>query len=193
MTTVEAVVLAGGKASRMGGTDKLSLEYEGRSLLQGVVDAAVQVGCEQVTIVGPHRPISATETPVSFVREDPPFGGPVAGLLAALPVVRSDWILLLAADLIAPQEGLRALSCELAASPESVALVVLDRAGHAQWLFSAVRREELTTALQVGSVENTSMRDLFNRLDSVRTVPISSVPADVDTWADWREHRSGGN
>ncbi|HEX5916467.1 MAG TPA: NTP transferase domain-containing protein, partial [Nocardioides sp.] len=69
------VVLAGGTAARMDGVDKASVELGGRTLLEYAVDAFVDA--DEVVVVGPDT--VRTGRPVTFVVEDPPRGGPVAG------------------------------------------------------------------------------------------------------------------
>ncbi len=68
-----AVVLAGGTAARMGGADKAGIELGGRTLLEHALDAVVDA--VEVVVVGDPVP---TDLPATFVREDPPYGGPAA-------------------------------------------------------------------------------------------------------------------
>jgi len=72
------VVLAGG-ASRRFGSDKLAADLGGRTLLDATL-SSVPDGLP-VVVVGPERPVVR---PVDFVREDPPGGGPAAGLVTGL-------------------------------------------------------------------------------------------------------------
>ena len=72
-----AVILAGGTAVRLDGADKASLEYDGSTLLEHTLTAVAEA--VEVVVVGEEVP---TSRPVTFRREDPPFGGPAAGLLA---------------------------------------------------------------------------------------------------------------
>ena len=80
-----AIVLAGGRASRMG-EDKILAPLgrdEGDTVLGRVLAACAGI---TVVLVGPpdlERAVPAGMS-VRLVREDPPFGGPVAGLRAAL-------------------------------------------------------------------------------------------------------------
>ncbi len=76
-TAYAAVILAGGTAARMGGVDKAGVEYAGHTLLEHALRAVADAA--EVVVVGEQVP---TSRPVTFVREDPPQGGPAAGLLA---------------------------------------------------------------------------------------------------------------
>ena len=56
MTTLsgsEAVVVAGGRATRMGGVDKPALVVHGRRMLDSALTAVS--ACRRVTVVGPPR------------------------------------------------------------------------------------------------------------------------------------------
>lgn len=72
------VVLAGG-ASRRFGSDKLAHSLEGVSLLNRTLDGVP--ADLPVVVVGPSRTLAR---PVTFVREEPPGGGPGAALVAGL-------------------------------------------------------------------------------------------------------------
>ncbi|WP_285364426.1 NTP transferase domain-containing protein [Microbacterium sp. LMC-P-041] len=89
-----AIILAGGRASRLDGTAKPLLEVGGRTLLDRAI-AAVD-GCDPIVVVGPPAP---TRVRVVWTRETPEFGGPVAGIAAGLALVDTAHVLLLAADL----------------------------------------------------------------------------------------------
>src|SRR6478672_6610484 len=89
-----AVVLAGGKAARLGGQAKPQLEVGGRTMLATVL-AAVSDADRRV-VVGPRQPVPAD---VVLVRERPPGGGPVAALRVGLTEVPTDVVALLAGDL----------------------------------------------------------------------------------------------
>jgi molybdopterin-guanine dinucleotide biosynthesis protein A len=71
-----AVILAGGVAARLDGADKASVELGGRTLLTWALDAVIDAA--EVVVVGDAVP---THRPVTFTREDPRYGGPVAALL----------------------------------------------------------------------------------------------------------------
>ena len=101
MSELAAVILSGGTARRLGGVDKSTVEYAGARLLDRSLAAVVDA--EPVVVVGPPVP---TERPLVFTREDPPLGGPVAGLLAGAAAVREaaggdppEWTAVLAVDM----------------------------------------------------------------------------------------------
>ena len=77
---VDLVVLAGGRGERLGGADKAALLVDGRTLLERVLE--VDLG-GRVVVVG--------DTPVPDgvhrTLEDPPGGGPVAGIAAGLDLL----------------------------------------------------------------------------------------------------------
>jgi molybdopterin-guanine dinucleotide biosynthesis protein A len=89
-----AVVLAGGRAARLGGQAKPQLEVGGRTMLSIVLTAVA--GAEIRVVVGPPQPVPGG---VVHVREQPPGGGPVPALRAGLAAVTQDVVALLAADL----------------------------------------------------------------------------------------------
>ncbi|MBF4458981.1 molybdenum cofactor guanylyltransferase [Pseudoclavibacter sp. VKM Ac-2867] len=92
---LDAVILAGGRGSRLGGVSKGDLEVGGRRLIDVALGAAHDAGASRTIVVG----AVAVQAPAELIREDPAFGGPAAGLAAALPSVSAPWLLLLACDL----------------------------------------------------------------------------------------------
>lgn len=109
-----AVILAGGGSTRMG-VDKAGLRLDGRTLLQRAVDACQS--CRHVVVVAPAASVAGINSPgasFSVVLEDPPLGGPVAGIdagLRALPEGDADaTVLVLAVDLADPDAVVRTLT-----------------------------------------------------------------------------------
>ncbi|WP_138756830.1 molybdenum cofactor guanylyltransferase [Modestobacter altitudinis] len=90
-----AVVLAGGRAARLGGRPKPQLEVGGRTMLDSVL--AALDGAVPRVVVGPPQPVP---TGVLLVRESPPGGGPVPALAAGLAAAGdAEVVAVLAADL----------------------------------------------------------------------------------------------
>lgn len=82
----DAIILAGGRASRLGGVQKAAVEIGGRALLDIALEASA--GAKRIVVVGPDElrrdPRGEDAASVRLVREEPPFGGPVAGIAAGL-------------------------------------------------------------------------------------------------------------
>ena len=93
----DAIVLAGGTGRRLGGVLKPQVTVRGRRLLDHVLDATAQA--RRVVVVAPET----VPVPDGVVRtlEDPPHGGPVAGVAAGLAALgeAAPVVLLLACDL----------------------------------------------------------------------------------------------
>lgn len=79
-----AIILAGGTARRLGGVSKPDYNVAGRRLLDIVLDELDMhnVPAERVVVVGP--PTLSVPTGVRRVLEDPPYGGPLAGIGAGV-------------------------------------------------------------------------------------------------------------
>jgi molybdenum cofactor guanylyltransferase len=81
------IILAGGRATRLGGADKPGLVVGGRTLLAAVVAAGTEAAARRVVVVGPDRPDIADDAgaaAVRFVCEEPPGSGPVSALRRGL-------------------------------------------------------------------------------------------------------------
>ena len=191
MTAVGAIVLAGGRASRLGGVDKARVAVAGRPMIESVVGAARAVAGPVITV-----------GPGGDTREDPPHSGPVAAIaagLAGLPgavelvvVVACDLPDLDAATLRALVAALRRPAASTTAAGEvsvpRVALAV-DAAGHDQYLLAAWDRRALAARLAAleasGGVGGRAVRALYDDDEEVVVrVPVGDPARDVDTWAD---------
>ena len=188
----DAVVLAGGRASRAGGIDKPGQRVGGRTLLASVAGAAVAAGAARVIVAGPARPGLAADVRfppggLVFVREDPPGSGPVAALRAGLARARSPVVAVLAADL--PFLTARALAPLLAAisDGEGAGAVLLDGEGRRQWLAGCWRAAPLRDALAAyrGSSLHGLLEPLRPALLACPACPGEPPPwLDCDTMAD---------
>ncbi|MFW6692519.1 DUF6457 domain-containing protein [Streptomyces sp. MAR4 CNX-425] len=183
----DAVVLAGGASQRLGGVDKTALRVGGRTLLDRVLRACRGAG--RTVVVGPRRP---TVHPVTWTREAPPGGGPVAALAAALPLTSADTVVLLSGDLpFLDAAAVRTLLGALAAAGDDVdGAMFVDGTGRDQPLVAAYRGESLrrgTALLAVeyggpGGLAGLPLRLLTAELRLVR--PGAGETFDCDTWED---------
>ncbi|WP_456786239.1 molybdenum cofactor guanylyltransferase [Cellulomonas sp. P5_C5] len=115
----DAVVLAGGRARRLGGVSKPDVEVGGIALLDHALAAVA--GATHVVVVGPPQ---VARPGVATVLEDPPDGGPVAGLAAgldALPADGPDLVVVLACDVPGAGRALPALLTAATAAPTASA------------------------------------------------------------------------
>lgn len=173
-----AVVLGGGRSARMG-TDKLELAVGGRTLLGRTCDAALG-WASTVIVASPQRP-GLADPRIRFVLEDPPFGGPVAGIAAAVAALPEDAteVLLLAGDLAAPDAVVDALA---AAAPGPDGVVLEDEDGWPQLLAGRYRAAALRLAVgQAPTLRDLSVRRLLGGLDLARVAAPPEVTQDVDT------------
>lgn len=178
-----AVVLAGGTGERLGGRDKASLEWGGRALLDRVLDALE--GADEVVVAGLPTP---TARPVRFVREDPPGGGPVAGLLAARRALAAGASLVVVVAVDMPLLTRATIERLLAAAVGQDGAVLVDESGR-RHLAAALDLARLDALAPEDGGHGHPWRGLLAGLDLVEVVALAGEDHDVDTWADL--HGSG--
>ncbi|MFI6312832.1 NTP transferase domain-containing protein [Nocardia fusca] len=165
----DVIVLAGGRASRMGGVDKPGLVVGGRSMLQTALTAVASLG--RTVVVGPPRPELAAH--IVQTREPEPGSGPVAAVaagLAALGAEPAPRVVVLAADLpfltdVAIDELVRC-------SDDFDAVFAADTAGRPQYLIGVWRTEQLAARLgELDSVINQPMKALVPLRTNIVALP----------------------
>ncbi|MBF6383477.1 NTP transferase domain-containing protein [Nocardia farcinica] len=175
VTPADAIVLAGGRASRMGGVDKPGLMVGGRSMLEAALAAVA--GCAARVVVGPHR--AGLDPDIRQVRESPPGSGPVAAIeagLRALADSAAPLVVVLAADMPFLTGATVAELLRVAADSDARAVFAADRSGRPQYLAGVWRRPALRAALDgLDSVVNQPMKAL---------VPAGSVTVELDGVTD---------
>jgi molybdopterin-guanine dinucleotide biosynthesis protein A len=204
----DAIILAGGRGSRLGGVDKGALPVGGRPLLDRVLEAARDA--ERVVVVGD----GPVPDGVLLTREEPVFGGPAAAVVAGLRALRMPSALPIdsAARLVL------VLACDLPEAPAGVELLLEvatrsegDEATHPveggipdargertldgwclaeedrrlQWLFGLYRAGALERAAEaLGDPTDRSMGWLLSGLDLVAVPAPARVTMDIDTLED---------
>ncbi|MFD0149025.1 NTP transferase domain-containing protein [Streptomyces sp. NPDC055721] len=184
-TAYDAVVLAGGAARRLGGSDKPGVRVGGRTLLDRVLAACPDAG--RTVVVGDPRP---TVRPVRWTREDPPGGGPLPAVDAGVRETDAEVLLVLSADLpFLDRDTVRRLLAALAEAPEAEAALLTDGDGRDQPLVAAYRTAPLVRELarlthDHGGLAHLPLRRLTEglRLTRVAAGPLASF--DCDTWED---------
>lgn len=179
---VTAIVLCGGRGRRFGG-DKTQALLGDRTVLDQVVSGLPDAW--PVVCAGPARPLSRD---VVWCREDPVGGGPVAALLAALGLVRTELVVVLGGDMPFAPYAAPALVAALHAQPDLDGVVGRDVDGRLQPLLGAYRAAALLAAMPRPAAAAPLMRLLDGlRLDTVQVT--SEAAADVDTPDDLRRAR----
>jgi len=180
----DAIILGGGRGERLGGVSKSDLVVGTGSLLDLAL-AAVDGAAEAVIVGGARR------DGVRWTLEDPPGGGPAAGLVAGLALLAdgrepAPWTVVLAVDTPGASQAVPWL---LGARDADGAWIV-DADGRAQPLIAVYRTAALAFE---GDPHGSPMRTLVGRLDMVAVADPDDVARDVDTWEDvefWKERLS---
>lgn len=175
MTTLprfDAIVLGGGEGRRLGGVSKPDLVHGGDRLLDRSLAAVAEA--DQVVAVVP--PDVVVPTSVQRALEDPPRGGPVAGVAAGVSALGAGRdpaaiVVVLACDM----PGVNAaavgrLVAALAADEQADGACLAAAPGRPEWLAAAYR----TRVLPSSGVHNRSMKSV------VRELRLVEVPASAD-------------
>jgi molybdopterin-guanine dinucleotide biosynthesis protein A len=209
---LDAIVLAGGRSSRLSGVPKAQLLWRGATLLQNTVGAALDAGARRTVVVGPADGLASGVEDgsagglvrVLFAREEPPFGGPAAAIAAGMRVLEqagpgadsADAVLVLACDM--PEIG-SAVTELLASWPALTAAekvptqgaILLDPSGMRQPLAAIYSRPALAGAVAglraSGTLDGASMRALTSTLELLERPAPPGSTRDVDTWSDAAE------
>lgn len=185
---VDLLILAGGRGSRLGGQDKAALVVGGRTLVERLLQD-VDLGGRVVVVGRTPLPPTPDGRTVLQTLEDPPDGGPVAGIAAGLDVLDgsgTEWVAVAAVDQPQAARALAVLADEVARADDTVqAVSPVDATGHRQWLLAVYRRSALEAALAaLPDVRNTSVRRLVSGLRWHEVDVEAGHLGDVDTWAD---------
>ncbi|MDF9714930.1 NTP transferase domain-containing protein [Nocardioides sp. ChNu-153] len=182
MGDLAGVVLAGGRGNRLGGVEKARLVVGGRTLLDRALDACA--AASEVVVVGPVVP---TERAVAFVREEPAYGGPAAGLLAGVAALGATVrrVVVLAVDM---PHVTAATVTRLGAAHDGA------EAADGAVLLGADGRRQLAMVLDVAALQAVApppddraglpVHVLVSGLRLVEVPALEREGEDVDTWDD---------
>jgi molybdopterin-guanine dinucleotide biosynthesis protein A len=188
VSEVAAILLAGGRGSRMGGVHKPLLDVGGMTLLDAAITAAREAECEPIVGVGdPAIAVSALATAIAWVREEPPFGGPAAAIVAALALIDARHAYVLACDLPRVGDAVRLLR-DASMTGDGICL---NASGQRQWLTGLYRVEALRTAALAlpDQGRDSSVRSLLGGLSITSVAASDDLAFDIDTWDDLNEAR----
>lgn len=208
---VDAIVLAGGTGRRLGGVSKPDVLVAGERMLDRVLRATGAL--RRTCVVAPDSVV----VPADALRtlEDPPGGGPVAGIAAGLEALAAEAT---APDADADAEAVLVLACDMPGADALVpglldAFAALDAGtdldaagardgaiavgpdGRRQPLAMIVRSPALAAALAAEDARGRSVRSLVAQLDLADHAAPAPAVEDVDTWeqhAAWERRLGGG-
>lgn len=186
----DAIVLAGGRSSRLDGVPKAEFTGAGLTLRErsfaAVRDARVMV------VVG-DLPTGRIPAAARLARESPPFGGPAAAIAAGMAALAdraidaNGFTIVLACDMPGVAAAVQALLAAFPVSPEVDGLIAVD-GGRRQPLVAVYRNSALRDAIAAhNSADGLTGLPVFRLIDGLSLTPIvvpAGSTADVDTWAD---------
>ncbi|MGO2938493.1 MAG: NTP transferase domain-containing protein [Glutamicibacter arilaitensis] len=179
----DALVLAGGRGTRLGGAGKAELQLHGQRLVDRVVAATRKAGAARVIVVGPDTAGTKADW---VVREDPPFAGPLAGIAAGLKELSSEnaseWTMVLACDLQRPVAVSTALTKNFE-QRDTDGLLLVDAQGHTQWLAGIYRTAALALACEAlgENLVDAPVRRALNQLHLAQVPVDDETSSDIDT------------
>lgn len=176
LSQIDSIVVAGGKATRIGGIDKamLPLGLDHKTLLASVVSSCPG----KVIVAGKKRPQISGVTWVDDLSND---GGPAAGIWAALSQVNSEYVFITASDQRINSDQINQIC--LAALGNDGAWAIREN-GQGQPLLACVKTELIKDLLQDSKGVNASPLRLMQQLNMVEVQVATSEVLDIDTWAD---------
>lgn len=200
---VGAVILAGGGGQRLGGTDKASLVVDGRTLLDRALGAVQGV---PTVVVGPSRPLPPG---VMTTSEDPPGGGPAAGVVAGFAALAGRFgaagadreipggalILVLAVDHpgVTAATFSRLVAALRPAGTRGAGGAVLVHDGRRQYGVGVYSADALRRSIrQRPSWHGVALRSLLGPLADTEVPALGAEADDVDTPQDLLRWRAGG-
>lgn len=185
-----AIILAGGRAARLGGIDKCAIEIGGRRLLDAALAATERASAR--VVVGPERTWARD---VPRVLEEPRYGGTQVAVdagLRALDDTPEQLTAVIAADQPRVDDALAELMKEVRPQAAVDGWVAMDYGGHRHPLLAVYRTESLRKALAAERAEHGRLgRQMLGLLPRMTLRPVQLLGylcADVDTPIELVEH-----
>jgi molybdopterin-guanine dinucleotide biosynthesis protein A len=174
---VTALILAGGKATRLGGVDKRQLVIDGRTIFERQLEALAP--CVADVIVSSRRDVPGHRTVLDDVADLGPLGGIAAGLTAA----GTPWLFVLAELVLShATDDADAVGIRIAGRPEPLCSalrvaawrpIVAARLAARQLRASSLLTEE---AMRIRWIEDAELREVDSGLRSLHNV---NAPEDL--------------
>ncbi len=185
---VGAVVLAAGASSRMGGTQKLLLEFDGRPMVRHAVEAASEGGCHQTVVVYASKEVKdALDGGAELVYNPDAKEGMSTSLRAGLNALRSDMEAALVMLGDQPLVGSRSVSTLLRSWRREGSRPAVAMAGSEQkkWTPPVVLARELWSELDALEGDSGARQLLDAHPELLDIVPAQGRSDDIDTADDY--------
>jgi molybdopterin-guanine dinucleotide biosynthesis protein A len=190
-----AAILAGGKATRMGGENKALLRVDGRRIIDRQLDVLRRLFADDAIVIAANDPAPYADLPHRVVADPIPNAGPLGGLLAAIEATSTDHehVLLLACDMpwidvaalrlvVAPEDHSDIVIPIVAGRPEplfaryarGIAPIVVRRLAGARHCMRDLSEDP---ALRVTHIDEAALRAIDPAL---RFLSNCNTPADLD-------------
>ncbi len=166
--TVTGVILAGGKASRLGGVDKAALDIDGRPVIERVISALSTVAGSLIVVANDDR--FDHDRRVTVIRDPEPHAGVLPALLAALSATTTPLAVVVACDMPFLHPGLIAHQVELVADADAVVPVV---DGRPEPMHAVYRAAPCSSTIRGALARD--QRRMIAFLDDVRTVRVDEA------------------
>jgi molybdenum cofactor cytidylyltransferase len=186
---VGAVVLAAGASSRMGGSQKLLLEVDGKPMVRHAIEAASEGGCHQVLVVYASNDVKdAIDGAAEVVHNPQAAQGMSTSLRAGLDGLRSDMEAALVVLGDQPLIGSRAVSVLLRSWRREGSRPAVAMAGNTEkqrWTPPVVLARELWPELVTLDGDAGARQLLDAHPELLDIVPAAGRPDDIDTPDDY--------
>lgn len=156
LTCFSAVILAGGKSSRMG-KNKAELELDGMTFAEYQVKKLCEMGFRDIMLSGYDKPVSGARN----VPDIYPGKGPLGGIYAGLKAAENESCFVVSVDTpLCPRDTVMALIEAHAAGKSPI--TVLEHDGRAEPLIGVYSRGLCGTAENILQTDRTSVKRLFD-------------------------------
>ena len=185
---VGAVVLAAGSSSRMHGSQKLLLEFDGRPMVKSVIEAASDGGCHQILVVYSSDDVKqAVGGDAELVHNPRAHTGMASSLQVGLRATRPDMEAAVVMLGDQPMVGSRTVAALLHAwrREGSRPAVAVSRGEGGRWTPPVVLARELWDELMTLEGDAGARQLLDGRPELVDTVPALDRVDDIDTPEDY--------
>jgi CTP:molybdopterin cytidylyltransferase MocA len=185
---VGAVVLAAGSSTRMPGSEKLLLEFDGRPMIKSVIEAGSDGGCHQILVVySSNEVMQAVGRDAELVHNPRAATGMASSLQVGLRALRPDMEAALVMLGDQPMVGSRTVAALLRAWRQegSRPAVAVSRGEAGKWAPPVVLARELWDQLMTLNGDAGARQVLDHRPELVDTVPSLDRLDDIDTPEDY--------